>query len=348
MQSWAERARSWAAPTGWTSIQVVDAHAAGEPLRVVLSGFEDLRGDTILELRQDARARFDRLRRALMWEPRGHADMYGCIVVPPPTPDGDFGVLFTHNEGFSTMCGHGIIAVSVVVSELGLLPDTSVERPLRIDTPAGRVEARVQRRPGGPSRVNFVNVSSFVVAHDRHVEVEGFGDVRYDVAFGGAFYAFVDAAQLGLVLEPDDFTRLVAAGRAVKEAVRTRGEPNHPVDRDLGYLYGTIFTGPAHGPEHHSRNVCVFADGEVDRSPTGTGVSARLALHHARGELGVEESLVIESILGTTFGGRILRTSSVGPYPAVVPEITGTAHVTGISTILVDPADPLGEGFLLR
>lgn len=348
MEEWAERAAGWAPPAGWTPIRVVDAHAAGEPLRVVLSGFEDLRGDTILELRRDARARLDGLRRTLMWEPRGHSDMYGCIVLPPVTADGDFGVLFTHNEGFSTMCGHGIIAVATVVSTLGLDDGVRRKRPLRIDTPAGRVEARVGQSAGAPTSVSFVNVGSWAAALDERVEVPGVGTVRYDLAFGGAFYAFVDAEQLGLRLVPDEFERIVALGRAIKDAARRRGEPEHPTEPDLGFLYGTIFVGPAANPAHHSRNVCVFADGEVDRSPTGTGVSARLALHHARGELAVGESIVVESILGTTFEGKILRTSSVGSGPTVVPEITGTAHVIGLSTFVVDPSDPLGEGFLLR
>jgi proline racemase len=348
MQGWAEKVGDWAPPPRWTAIRIIDAHAAGEPLRVVLSGFEGLRGRSILEVRRDARTRFDGLRRALMWEPRGHADMYGCIVVPPATEDGDFGVLFTHNEGFSTMCGHGIIAVCVVVSELGFLPDAAAERPLRIDTPAGRVEARVHRQPGRPTRVSFVNVASFVVAKERHVEVTDVGRVGYDVAFGGAFYAFVDAAALGLRLVPGELGRIIALGRAIKDAVRSRGEPEHPTEPDLGFLYGTIFVGPPEDPAHHSRNVCVFADGEVDRSPTGTGVSARLALHHARGELGVGESIVIESILGTTFDGRVLGTTAVGPHTAVLPEVSGTAHVVGWGDLLLDPADPLRQGFLLR
>jgi len=348
MNDWAAVARAWVPPPGWRSIQVVDAHAAGEPLRVVLSGFEDLRGSTVPMLRRDARNRFDGLRRSLMWEPRGHADMYGCVVVPPVTPDGDFGVLFTHNEGFSTMCGHGIIGVSAVVERLGLVEGVSETRPLRIDTPAGRVEARVHASADAPSRVSFVNVGSYVDVLDREVEVRGVGRVRYDVAFGGAFYAFVDAPDLGLRLVPDEFARIVELGRTIKDAVRARAEPRHPLEPDLGFLYGTVFVGPPENPSHHSRNVCVFADGEVDRSPTGTGVSARLALHHARGELEAGEEITVESIVGTTFGGRILATTTVGPHAGVVPEVSGTAHVIGRGEHWLDPADPLREGFLLR
>lgn len=348
MLDWARLAEAWTPPAGWRRVQVVDAHTAGEPLRVVLSGFGDLRGDTIGVLRRDAKARFDGLRRALMWEPRGHADMYGCIVVPAPTADGDLGVLFTHNEGFSTMCGHGIVGVGAVIAELGLVPGAGEGRPVRIDTPAGRVEARVRRAAGRPTEVTFVNVPSFTVGLDREVVVPGFGPVRCDIAFGGAFYAFVDAGSVGLALEPGELGRIIELGRAVKAAVRAVGEPPHPDDPDLGFLYGTIFTGPAVDPAHHSRNVCVFADGEVDRSPTGTGVCARLALHHARGEVREGQEITIESILGTTFRGRVLATTNVGPHAAVIPEVTGTAHVTGRGELLIDPTDPLAEGFLLR
>jgi proline racemase len=180
------------------------------------------------------------------------------------------------------------------------------------------------------------------------VEVPGVGTVRYDVAYGGAFYAFVDAAALGLDLVPAEHRRIIELGRAVKAAVVAGGQPVHPEAADLGFLYGTIFVGAPHEPGHHSRNVCVFADGEVDRSPTGTGVSARLALHHAKGEGGEGGELVVESILGTTFAGRIRGTTRVGAHDAVIPEVEGSAHIIGRSELLLDPEDPLREGFLLR
>jgi trans-L-3-hydroxyproline dehydratase len=172
--------------------------------------------------------------------------------------------------------------------------------------------------------------------------------VRYDVAFGGAFYAFVDVRALGFDLVPAEVSRLIEAGRAIKAAVSAADPPHHPLDPDLGFLYGTIFVGPAHDPAHHSRNVCIFADGEVDRSPTGTGVSARLALHHARGDLAVGEDFVVESVLGTTFGGRVVGATRVGPHDAVIPRVSGSAHITGRSEWVLDPDDPLRDGFLLR
>ncbi len=349
MDGWAERVAAWDPPPGWRRLWVVDAHTAGEPLRVIVDGFPEPAGDSIVARRGDARARFDDLRRMLMWEPRGHADMYGCLVVPPVTPAADIGVLFMHNEGFSTMCGHGIIGVVTVVLETGLLPAAEgAETHVGIDTPAGFVAARATVRGGRVASVSFVNVPSFVTTRDAHIEVPGLGRVRYDVAFGGAFYAFVDAEDVGFRLVPGELSRLVETGRAIKKAVVKGGEPTHPLDGELSFLYGTIFVGPAVGRGAHSRNVCVFADGEVDRSPTGTGVSARLALHHARGEVGVGEEIRVESILGTTFTGRVVGTTRFGPYEAVLPEVSGSAFVTGRGELLAAPDDPLAEGFFLR
>ncbi len=347
MHDWALRALEWSPPADWRRLLVIDAHTAGEPLRVILSGFPSPEGDTILARRRDARERHDSVRRGLMWEPRGHADMYGCLIVPPVTSNADFGVLFTHNEGYSTMCGHGIIAVVTVAVELGLVPPSEGETRVGIDTPAGFIEARALVAGGRVEAVSFVNVPSFVTATDQVIDVPDVGRVNYDLAFGGAFYAFVEAGQVGLGLGPADYRRLIEVGRSIKSAIQSEGEPTHPVDPDLGLLYGTIFVGPPSDPRNHSRNVCVFADGEVDRSPTGTGVSARLALHHARGDLKAEE-IVVESILGTTFRGRIAEETTVGGFTAVIPEVTGSAYITGRNEVFLDPDDPLVEGFFLR
>jgi trans-L-3-hydroxyproline dehydratase len=293
-----------------------------------------------------------------MWEPRGHADMYGCILTEPVTPDGDVGVLFLHNEGYSTMCGHGIIGLVKVGLECGLLDPTGLEADIagqpivKIDTPAGRVTttAHLATDTDRPrvSRVSFLNVPSFVLEPDLRVEVPGFGLVRCDVAFGGAFYAYVDAADLGLRIEPEEYARLIDAGRRVKRAVMEQYEIVHPDgDPDLNFLYGTIFVQEGEG-NVHSRNVCIFAEGEVDRSPTGTGVSGRAAIHHSRGELTPGETITIESIIGSTFDVRVAAETNVGPIPAIVPEVTGTAHITGRHEFLIDPEDPLRDGFFLR
>ncbi len=338
----------WNPPKDWIRIKTIDAHAGGEPLRIITEGFPGISGKSILEKRKHIRDNFDQLRTALMWEPRGHADMYGCVVTEPTTPDGTIGVIFLHNEGYSTMCGHGIIALTTVALETGMITLDTEKTPIKIDTPAGRVTAKAYIARNKVERVSFENVPSFVYALDQCVSVPGLGDIRYDVAFGGAFYALCQADELGLNLIPEEFSKLVSVGKSIKHAVMGHLPIQHPFEEELSFLYGTIFTGPAHSKGHHSRNVCVFADGEVDRSPTGTGVSARAALHFKRGEVGKGESFVVESLLGTSFTGKIVGTTTFGPYEAVIPEVSGTAHITGKNELLIDPADPLKHGFFLR
>ena len=324
-------------------IETIEAHTAGEPLRIITSGFPQPPGATMLQRRAHARRHLDRLRRMVMLEPRGHADMYGALLTPPATVDGDVGVLFMHNEGFSTMCGHGIIALTKVGLERGLFeadPDC-----VRIDTPAGRVVARAELDDGRVERVSFVNVPSFV---DREVcvDVAGVGAVEVTVAYGGAYYAYVDAQTMGLDLEATNVGALIEHGMAVKRAVASACDLRHPGgDDDLGVLYGTIFVGPR--PGVHSRNVCVFAEGEVDRSPTGTGVSGRAAILHARGER-LRDWVTIESILGTSFEVRVAAVTDLGGRPAVRPEVRGRAFVTGEARFSLDPSDPIAAGFLLR
>ena len=339
---------SWSPPAGWTRITTIDLHAAGEPFRVITGGFPDVPSDTILARRRHAREHLDHLRRALMWEPRGHADMYGCVVTGAVAPESDFGVLFLHNEGYSTMCGHGIIAIATLAVDTGMVMAREPETTIRIDTPAGTVTAFAHVENGRVRGVRFHNVPAFVLALDQEVEVPGLGRVRFDLAFGGAFYAYVAAEPLGLRCVPDEVRRLVETGMAIKRAVASRWVMAHPFEPDLGFLYGTIFVAPAQGEGAHTRNVCVFAEGEVDRSPTGTGVSGRLAIHHARGEIREREVIEIESIIGTRFTGRVVEVTTFGPYPAVIPEVGGNAHITGRHEFLLDPDDPLRGGFLLR
>jgi len=340
--------RRWRPPKGWLRITAVDAHTGGEPFRVITGGFPDLPGDTILAKRRWVKEHFDHLRTALMWEPRGHADMYGCILTPPAAPGADFGILFMHNEGYSTMCGHGIIAITKVVLETGLLPMKAPETAVRIDSPAGRITAHARVSGGEVKSVYFHNVPSFVLALDETVDVPGLGSVRYDIAYGGAFYAFVNAADLGVGCTSEHFRPLIEKGMAIKRAIMANREISHPFEPDLGFLYGTIFIGPPQRVDAHSRNVCIFAEGEVDRSPTGTGVSGRLAIHHARGDIGSNERVVIESIIGSRFSGRVVETTTFGAYPAVIPEVEGTAHICGRQEFLIDPFDPLRNGFMLR
>jgi proline racemase len=343
----------WRWPPLHTSVQTIttlDVHTAGEPLRIITGGLPELPGATILERRRYLRDHLDHVRRALMWEPRGHYNMYGCVLTPPVTPEADLGVLFMHNEGYSTMCGHGVIALVTALFEAGALAPRGPRTSVNLDTPAGLVRATAHCGDDGRvERVSFLNVPSFLYARDLAIDVPEFGHLIVDVAFGGAFYAVLPAERVGLEVAPEQTAQLVAAGEAIKRAVNAALEIRHPFEADLDFLYGTILTGPPEDPAHHSRNICVFANAEVDRSPTGTGVSARLALHHAKGELTSSETIIVESILGrhSTFSGRIVGTAQVGSYAAVVPEVGGAAHVTGRHQFIVDPHDELGRGFLL-
>ena len=339
--------KDWTPPKHWLKITTIDTHTEGEPFRVITDGYPELPGDSILARRRYALENLDDLRTALMWEPRGHADMYGCIVTPPVTPEADFGVLFMHNEGYSTGCGHGIIAITTVAVETGLLPMTSPETRVKIDAPSGMVTAYARVREGRVQSVYFHNVPSFVLVLDEVVDVPGLGKVRYDIAYGGAFYAFVQAEEVGVRCRSQDVRVLIEKGMAIKRAIMASRPIPHPFEEDLSFLYGTIFIGPPQEPGAHSRNVCIFAEGEVDRSPTGTGVSARLAIHHARGEISLNEPITIESIIGSRFSGRVVQTTTFGPHFAIIPEVEGTAHITGRHEFLVDPNDPLRNGFLL-
>jgi len=333
---------------GWKKITTIDMHTGGEPLRIYTDGLPEIPGNTILEKRRYFRDHLDHIRTATMWEPRGHADMYGAVITEPLNKESDFGCFFLHNEGYSTMCGHAIIALTKYVLESGIVEKNGDEPILKIDAPPGLITAKAFRKGDKVEKVSFLNVPSFLLLTDEIVKLEGLGEVKFDVAYGGAFYAFCDAASMGLKLDESHYDRLINIGRQIKQAVMDKFEINHPFEEDLSFLYGTIFTGPAQDPAHHSRNVCIFADGEVDRSATGSGVSARAALHHAKGELKIGEKITIESILGTTMDVEVKETQSYGPHKAVIPEVTGTAFFTGKNEFWFDPKDPLKDGFIFR
>jgi len=343
-----ESALNFEPPSDWLKITAIDAHTGGEPFRVIVDGFPELRGSTILERRRYAKEHYDHLRTALMWEPRGHADMYGCILTPPVTADADFGILFIHNQGFSTMCGHGIIGITTVVLETGMMPISSPITEIKIDSPAGLITAHAHVQNNHVQSVSFHNVPSFVAALEEVIYVPKLGEVRYDLAFGGACYAYVNAEDVGLTCSPKDYRPLIEIGMEIKRAIMRDRPIKHPFEEDLGFLYGTIFVGPPTEDGSHSRNVCIFAEGEVDRSPTGTGVSGRLAIHHRRGEIKVNQPIVIESIIGSKFTGKVAEETTFGPYAAIIPEVEGQAHIVGKNQLWVNPNDPLKTGFILR
>lgn len=336
---------NWSPPAGWLRLETLDMHTGGEPLRVFVSGLPPLPGATVLEKRRYFRDHYDYIRTGTMWEPRGHADMYGAVLTA--SADADFDVFFLHNEGYSTMCGHAIIALTTLAVETGLVP-AAAKIQLSFNVPAGRIEATARLEDDRARDVSFRNVPSFAYAIDQSIDVPGIGHVRFDIGYGGAFYAVVEAHPLGLGLVPAELNRLVDYGRRIKHAVMSTREIKHPVEPDLSFLYGTIFTGAATQADCHSRNVCIFADGELDRSPTGSGVSARAALLHAKGELKLGERLMIESILGTRMSVKAVEHVKFGPYAAVIPQVGGTASITGRNEFYFDPEDPLRAGFILR
>ncbi len=323
-------------------ITTIDMHTGGEPLRIIIDGLPPLPGHTVLEKRRYFREHYDHIRKGLMWEPRGHADMYGAVITPSAVAD--FDVFFLHNEGYSTMCGHAIIALTKFVIDSGLVSKTSVT----FTVPAGRIDATASVEDGKVRDAAFTNVPSFVYLRQQEVAVPNIGSVTFDVAYGGAFYAFVEASDIGLTLKAKHFDRIIDYGRRIKHAVMDQFPIQHPFEEDLSFLYGTIFTGPAVQPGHHSRNVCIFAEGELDRSSTGSGVSARAALHHARGELQMNEKIIIESIVGSTMTVEIVELTKFGSYDSVIPKVSGTASFTGRHEFYFDPEDPFREGFIFR
>ncbi|NQZ12635.1 MAG: proline racemase family protein, partial [Algicola sp.] len=285
----------------------------------------------------------------LMFEPRGHADMYGALVLPPFTDDADCSALFLHNEGYSNMCGHAVIAIMTLAMQMDWVDVIDGKAAMNVEAPCGLIRAKGELIQGKIT-ASFECVPSFVAALNQQVYIDSLKQtINYDLAFGGAFYAYVDANQMDLALTPQNNQRLIALGTEIKQAVLASSEKiAHPFEADLNELYGTIFIGSPLTEAADSRNVCIFADGEVDRSPTGSGVSGRMALHYAKGELAVGQSMTIESILGSRFTGEVARTQTYGPYEAVIPKVSGDAYVCGVNRFFIQGDDALRHGFLLR
>ena len=321
-------------------IGTTDYHTAGEPFRIVDAGAVEIAGETVRDRRDNAlrSEQVDRVRRMLCHEPRGHADMYGCFLVPPDDDGADLGVLFWHKDGYSTACGHGTIALGVWAVQSGRVrAPADGEATVTIDVPSGRVTATVRMSAGEVQSVAFRNVPAFVMA--RGVAVAG---IEVDVAYGGAIYAFAPASSRGLRVAPEDLPELIAAGRAVKRELDGTDVARHPHDDRLSGVYGTVFyeqVGPL-----HQRTVAIFADGEVDRSPTGSATSARTALLLADGSIADGVTWRAESIVGTMFCARAIGRTQEG----LLTEVEGTAFRTGRHRFYLDPRDPLGTGFVLR
>ncbi|MBL8699335.1 MAG: proline racemase family protein [Alphaproteobacteria bacterium] len=329
--------------------RVIDMHTAGEPVRIVVEGYPALAGATILDKRRQARERHDVIRQRLMLEPRGHAEMYGVIPVAPSAPGADLAVLFCHHEGYSTMCGHATIAMGRFAVDRGLVPVTRPVTRFGLECPCGVVQVSVAiGADGRPGEVSFDSVPAFVLARDAELDVPGFGRVRFDIGYGGAFYAILPASRIGVPLRDAPIEAPLAAGRAITDAIRAAITIAHPTEPDLGFLYGTILTddvAPASGAP--SANICVFGDGQIDRSPTGSGVTARLAVEHARGRVRPGQRCLFTGATGLPFSGEIVATGRLAALDTITARVGGRAHYSGESVFRVEPDDPLADGFLV-
>jgi len=324
----------------------VDSHTEGMPTRVITGGVGVVPGASMFERRQYFVEHLDHIRRLLMNEPRGHSAMSGAILQPPARPDADWGVLFIEVSGCLPMCGHGTIGVATVLVETGMVEVTEPVTTIRLDTPAGLVVAEVAVTDGRASAVTIQNVPSFVLGLDRTVKVPDVGDVRYDMAFGGNFYAILDLEQLGIPFGREHKQRILDAGLAIMGAVNDQDLPVHPGNPQITGCHHVYLAAPG-STARHSRHAMAIHPGWFDRSPCGTGTSARMAQLHARGELPLKTDFENESFIGTRFIGRLAAQASVAGLPAVVPLITGRAWITGTAQYFLDPADPFPEGFQL-
>jgi proline racemase len=329
-------------------ISTVDTHTAGEPTRIVVSGIPKIRGRTMGEKIEYLRNEFDFIRTAIMREPRGHNDMFGAIITEPTTPDADLGVIFTHCGGYLTGCGHGSIGVATAAVELGWVKAAEPLTTVLLDTPSGLVKANVHVQNGRVKGVTIRNVPSFLYKPDVQLSVPSLGDVKLDISFGGNFFALVDANQLGIKVDSANTERLIDMGIKIKNAVNEKVKVIHPLLEYINTVGLVELYGESTHPEAHSKNIAVFGVGQADRSPCGTGTSARMAELHAKGKLRLNEEFVYESIVGTIFWGRLIEETRVGSFQAVVPEITGNAYITGLNQLVLDPDDPLKHGFLLK
>ncbi|TPN68238.1 proline racemase [Mesorhizobium sp. B1-1-1] len=331
------------------TLTVVDMHTGGEPLRIVTGGYPDIPKGTILEKRAYVRDHLDHLRKILMFEPRGHYEMYGALLVEPDLPGADLAVLFMHNEGYSTMCGHAIVALGRYAVDEGLVAKQEPVTMVNIEAPCGMVVASVEVRDRKAGAVSFDSVPAFLFARDRRIELPGYGAIGFGIAYGGAFYALADCHQFGLEFGRDRVRDFVDAATALTERLKQEFPLSHPDHVDLAFLYGTILTdGRDTFSGEPTKNVCVFAEAQVDRSPTGSGVTARLAAMHAKGEIATGQTRTFESIAGSRFSGAVARTAKAGPHEAIIARVGGRAYYCGRAEFIVEPDDELGRGFLLR
>lgn len=325
----------------------IDAHTVGEPARIIVGGIPYIPGDTMFDKKRHIEEQWDDIRQLLMNEPRGHSAMSGAIITAPTTPGADIGLVFIEVSGCLPMCGHDTIAACTVLLETGILPAKEPITHLVVDTPAGVLQAQVEVSEGGVKGVTFQNVPAYLALRDAEVDVPGIGRIVADVAYGGNYFAILPAEMVGVPIEPQRASEFVQIGRRIRAALNEKYEvihPENPLIRDVSHV---MFTAPATNPAATMKNTVIYGLSGMDRSPCGTGTSARMAQLHARGELPLNQEFVHESIVGSLFQGRLVGEARVGEFPAVIPTIRGRAFISGFNTIVLDQEDPFPNGFLL-
>ncbi|MDO4711119.1 MAG: proline racemase [Peptostreptococcaceae bacterium] len=328
-------------------LHAIDSHTAGEPTRIIVGGIPNIKGATMPEKKEYLEKHLDHLRTAVMLEPRGHNDMFGSILLAPVAEEADLGIIFMDGGGYLNMCGHGTIGAVTAAIETGMVPMQEPVTKVVLEAPAGIVKAEAQVENGKVKSVAFVNVPAFLYKKDQKVMLDG-KEVTFDISFGGSFFAIVHAKQLGLEIKPENTTKLTDAALKLRDIINKEIEIQHP---ELAHIKTVdlveIYDEPTH-PEATYKNVVIFGQGQVDRSPCGTGTSAKLATLHAKGEIKQGDKFVYESILGTLFYGEIVGTAKVGEYDAVIPKIAGSAYITGFNHFVIDETDPVKYGFVLK
>lgn len=322
----------------------IDSHTMGEPTRIITGGFPELKGSTMIERKKYLEENYDHYRKALMLEPRGHKDMFGAVLTEPISEEADLGVIFMDTGGYLNMCGHGSIGSSTVAVETGLVRVTEPYTEVVLEAPAGLIRARVRVENGKAMEASILNVPAFLYRKDLEIEIEGYGSITVDISFGGSFFALVDAQKIGLPIMIENIDQITELGMKIISKLNETIEVRHPY-LDITTVDLVEFYGNPENPSANKKNVVIFGDSQVDRSPCGTGTSAKLALMYARGELKIGEEFIYESITGSLFKGIVTEEIEIGSYQAVIPQITGSAYITGFNRWVIDEADPLKNGF---
>lgn len=327
-------------------IKVIDSHTMGEPTRIIYDGFPKLKGNTMMEKKNDLMEHYDFLRTALMLEPRGHRDMFGALLTEPVHEEAHFGVIFLESNGCLNMCGHGSIGAAAMIVETGMVEVKEPYTEVVLDAPSGIIRTKVHVVEGKAVEVSILNVPAFLYQQNQEIDVPGWGKIPFDISFGGSFFALVDTEKIGLSLEIENVNRITELGMALLDRMKEEVEVKHPY-LDITTVDLVEFYGPSKNTEANMKNCVIFGNAQVDRSPCGTGTSAKIATLYTKGELKIGQEFVYESITGSLFRGEVTKEVEVGGYKAVIPQITGSAYITGINQYIIDEKDPLAYGFLL-